>query len=89
MTSSVLTSAAGALVVCASLVVVVYALVRLKDFVFYAAFRTLEFAVLYWLFTTLPRYINGARVWKLWEFVVQATTAAIDAATALPSQTEL
>lgn len=54
-------------------------LIHLKNAVFYAAFRTLEFAVLYWLFTAgWPRVVAVARAWKVWDFAVQAAAIVYD-----------
>jgi hypothetical protein len=54
-------------------------LVHLKNAVFYALFRTLEFAVLYWLFTSgWPRVVALARAWKVWDFAVQVTAVIYD-----------
>ena len=54
-------------------------LIHLKNAVFYAFFRTIEFAVLYWLFTSgWPRVVAVARAWKVWDFVVQVTAVIYD-----------
>lgn len=72
-------------------------LIHLKNAVFYVFFRTIEFAVLYWLFTSgWPRVVAVARAWKVWDFAVQVTaviydfiTSAMNSANSVGSPSEL
>lgn len=83
-------------VVC-TVLVTLYVIIRLKDLVFYALFKTLEFAVLYWLFTSgWPRVVAVARACKVWDFAVQVTaviydfvTSAMNSANSVGSPSEL